>query len=486
VANSIAEWLASTTAALPDETHRTLVALVGLQYSTMSIDSLWKVFLEQRGYTSFKHMYESLGVPPEFQNPHKVIAWLDEAAGGSFYPVLDERTGALTSAATFTRASTATYFDAAGVMQTAAVNTPRYDYDPATLAYRGLLMEDSRTNLMLRSQEFDNATWLAQGTKEIVANTHVAPDGMVTADTLSDTNAGAFNGMRQGFVVANDTASHTLSIYVKKTSGGTSPTFGINFAYSGGTGVTKLVRLNTDTGVEMLGTAGSAVYDAGSYWRLCITNTNNATGNTTLTATIYPATNTHGLSTDSMAATGSAVIWGAQLEAAAFATSYIPTAGTTVTRSGDDCTASLALNDAGGTLFAEFAFAAGTSADSPNARAIVYVDNGATNNRHQLYNISGNLGGVTQVGVTEGTSSVVGAIATGVLTRAAYAYAANDFRSAVGGTLGSADTSGAVPTGLARCFVGMNASRVGANAHLRRIRYYSRRLSNSELQAITA
>jgi hypothetical protein len=52
---------------------------------------------------------------------------------------------------TFTRASTATYTDASGVTQTAAINQPRWDYDPVTHAMRGLLIEEARTNLLLNS-----------------------------------------------------------------------------------------------------------------------------------------------------------------------------------------------------------------------------------------------------------------------------------------------------------------------------------------------
>jgi hypothetical protein len=50
---------------------------------------------------------------------------------------------------TFTRASTATYTDASGVIQTAAVNQPRWDYAGGSL--RGLLIEEARTNLLLNS-----------------------------------------------------------------------------------------------------------------------------------------------------------------------------------------------------------------------------------------------------------------------------------------------------------------------------------------------
>lgn len=51
---------------------------------------------------------------------------------------------------TFTRASTATYFDSAGVMQTASSGSPRFTYNPITLERAGLMMESSRINLVDR------------------------------------------------------------------------------------------------------------------------------------------------------------------------------------------------------------------------------------------------------------------------------------------------------------------------------------------------
>ncbi len=64
---------------------------------------------------------------------------------------LDFINGSFPSAVTFTRAGSGTYFDAAGGLQTAAVDVPRIDHDPVTLARRGLLIEGARTNLFLNS-----------------------------------------------------------------------------------------------------------------------------------------------------------------------------------------------------------------------------------------------------------------------------------------------------------------------------------------------
>ena len=59
--------------------------------------------------------------------------------------------GSLGPGAVFNRASTGTYYDSAGVLRSAAIDAPRFDYDPVTLQLKGLLLEDTSTNLVLNS-----------------------------------------------------------------------------------------------------------------------------------------------------------------------------------------------------------------------------------------------------------------------------------------------------------------------------------------------
>jgi hypothetical protein len=59
--------------------------------------------------------------------------------------------GSLDGRITFTRASTAAYFDAAGTLQTATTNTPRWDYDPVSHVLNGMFIEEARTNSVLNS-----------------------------------------------------------------------------------------------------------------------------------------------------------------------------------------------------------------------------------------------------------------------------------------------------------------------------------------------
>ena len=62
-------------------------------------------------------------------------------------------------ALTFTRASTGTYYDSNGILQTAIIDAPRFDHDPTTKAPLGLLIEEARTNLQDRSEDFADPTW---------------------------------------------------------------------------------------------------------------------------------------------------------------------------------------------------------------------------------------------------------------------------------------------------------------------------------------
>jgi len=73
----------------------------------------------------------------------------------------DFTSGTLDPSITFTRATTATYFNATGTLQTAASGIARFDYDPTTLQAKGLLIEEVRTNNLLSCRDLTNAAWVA-------------------------------------------------------------------------------------------------------------------------------------------------------------------------------------------------------------------------------------------------------------------------------------------------------------------------------------
>ena len=195
-----------------------------------------------------------------------------------------------------------------------------------TATVRGAKVYDPRDNACLYSEDFSNAVWAAYSVKRITSNTHVAPDGLTTADTLEDTSVVQYEGLSYARVVSNDTSAHCFAIHVRKTSGATAPTFGFNLVLNGGaTPINVTVRLNTDTG-ERLGTCPGDVEDAGTFWRVWGYITNNGTGNTFLYAQVWPALSAYGGGlSDVVSTTGSAVIWGASWNAGSTPSAYCRT-----------------------------------------------------------------------------------------------------------------------------------------------------------------
>jgi hypothetical protein len=210
-------------------------------------------------------------------------------------------------------------------------NLPRLDYSGGASCPK-LLLEPQRVNLAQFSESFNNAYWTQNAT--VTANSTISPSGYQDADTLTDAS-NSYLDVRRSFTITASTA-YTFSTFVKKTTGTLTNYAGIGF--SGGGGVeTGYAIFNTTTGVVNLADiAGGFVLSAkstsyGDYYRFEMTFT---TGQTSLLVLIYPALSQNG-TTLSSDAQGSNVFWGAQLEAAAYATSYIPTLGAAVTRGAD-------------------------------------------------------------------------------------------------------------------------------------------------------
>jgi hypothetical protein len=141
----------------------------------------------------------SLGLPP-LVNPYPALD-------------LDFINNPLDSRITFTRASTATFFNSAGVLTSAAVNAPRFDYNPSTLAPRGLLIEEQRTNSELYSEDFANAHW-QKNQATVTSNVIIAPDGNLTGDKLI-TNSGLPNGQVFATVALTASTTFTFSCFAK-------------------------------------------------------------------------------------------------------------------------------------------------------------------------------------------------------------------------------------------------------------------------------
>lgn len=406
-----------------------------------------------------------------------LISWATQQPAFRMSPALSlDFSVALDSRITFTRTSAATYVNSAGNIVSASANTARFDYDPATLAPKGLLIESQRTNLLLRSEEFDNASWV-KANVTVTANAVTAPDGTTTADKVQATATAAT--VVSQLVASVSGTSATYSIYAKQGSG---PTDANIFLLRNSTTATNLIQgtLNYSTGVWTYtsGSTGVTVSNAGNgWWRLQITVTSGITSGDGLS--VYA-----GFMGDSEAAGEFAYLWGAQLEAGSYATSYIPTVASQVTRAADQ--ASIVApnfapwyNQSEGTFVVEFdttqtGLSAGTfyllGFDNSASKRVVYIGAGG--------DVAATFDGTTIL-------SAAGDV-TGPAVKVASAYSATG-RAIV--TDGGAVTTGAVVAGYSSAS-SLNIGQMGGgqqlDGHFRSIRYFPTRLSNAQLQALSA
>jgi hypothetical protein len=242
---------------------------------------------------------------------------------------------------TFTRGSIGTRVNRNRLIETVATNQPRFDYDPVTGECKGLLIEESRQNLLTYSEDFSNAAW-TKSQSSIVSSNIIAPNGG-TAFKLVENTASAGHFVTQTNISKASNAILTLTVFAKageriylglvinSFSTGFTNRYGAEFNLSNGTARNN----NPAQGTYSNGSFSITPFPNG--WYRCIITCTTSTDaqsqvriftfrdtNQWTSAASYQGDGTSGL-----------YIWGAQLEAGAFPTSYIPTTASTVTRSAD-------------------------------------------------------------------------------------------------------------------------------------------------------
>jgi hypothetical protein len=363
---------------------------------------------------------------------------------------------------------------------------PRFDYNPATLAARGLLIEEQRVNLFTNSEVFENAAWV-KGNSTVTANATVAPDGTTTADKLVENTATGAHQITQQTAFVSGT-SYTWSFYVKAAERSVVRVLFPAAAF------TSNLTANFDlaTGAWRTGSPTPspaltlASQDAGNGWyRIAATATATASLNQTILLLMVDTPSGTGNYTGN--GTSGLFIWGAQLEVGSFATSYIPTVASTVTRAPDVAVMtgtnfSSWYNQSEGTMVAFYNTTTAVTSSSLGAFA---VSDATANERMQIRRSPSNANAtfiVVDGGVQQYNQNV--AAASGPY-RSALAYANDDFRGVNNGTLAPADTSGTLPTPT-QAEIGFGQGLIYLNGHVSSITYYATRLTDAQLQALTA
>ena len=271
---------------------------------------------------------------------------LSRAGDGSTLS-LDFTTGVLDSRLTFTRSTTGTYINSSGYVTSAAINAPRFDYDPTTPTARGLLIEGSASNLLFYSQDVTQASqWTIQTPyASISATGGTAPDNTNTGNLCTESTGSAARSIYQ--TISPAAGTYTVSLWAKAGSG--SARF-IRLVLSSAAGNFVYVTVNIATGAitqsaTAVGTATAAsatvTGHTGSWYRITLTGTLAAAANFIFIVPTDSGTasvNTSDYGRYTYTGDGSSfLIWGAQVEAGSGASSYIPTGASTGNRAADSC-----------------------------------------------------------------------------------------------------------------------------------------------------
>lgn len=202
----------------------------------------------------------------------------------------------------------------AGILE----DMPRLDYSGGATC-PSCLLEPQRTNSVPNSEYFGASAWTKQE-MTIASNSGIAPDGSLSATKVIPTTASSTHQINTGNIISSTQCA--FSVFAKADGYDTLVILDQAVASNGAT-----FYLSTET-VVTIGTATATIENYGSGWYRC-TIIANTTG-----MRIYIPNSSSAISGDG---TSGVLLWGAQVEAGSYATSYIPTYGASVTRSHDVC-----------------------------------------------------------------------------------------------------------------------------------------------------
>jgi hypothetical protein len=247
-------------------------------------------------------------------------------------------TGNPLSAVTFSRASTATYYNSSGIIQVAALNTLRINYSPPSYTSSAPLIETAATNLLTASATINGTNWANRGNPTFTSG-YTAPDGSSNATLLSyPSTANNLYDVYQ-FITTLPNTYYTLSSYAKDNGNGWVHLQLWDFGPQNG-GVEAWYNLTTGTVGTINQTlpamnASATITSVGNGWyRLTLTGVPTPTAATADVQIDYRLANANNSNYPGIVGYGT-IIWGTQVELGPSASSYIPTTSVPVTRAAD-------------------------------------------------------------------------------------------------------------------------------------------------------
>jgi len=388
----------------------------------------------------------------------------------------------------------ASYIDENGLVKFVSENQPRFDHDPVTREPKGLLIEQTRTNL-LRYSHGDGfksqgamgdytVGWVQQSTSNstITQNAALGPDGTMSALKYT---LNATSGRRLDYeeVDLDNSTTYCWSWWMKRMAADAV----WSFQFVSGTSPTG-DQILID-GVEASGQTTTYTPPDDKWHRVTWKFTTQANAD---------EQDIGGY--DSSGSTGDRwLLWGAQLEAGSFATSLIPTRGNKATRGseeihmGSDRDGSSALDrtilnifdDYEGTIVAEWE----TKESETNQNLISFHKDLSGNERVELRATGSSTANARAEVVTGGSSTVSIQVAhsgIGKNTKAAFGFQKDNYSLSVNGSDVSSDTSGNFPSDINSLMIGKGTWGTYFDGHLKRFMYYPKNLPDSQLITLTS
>ncbi|QGZ64361.1 phage head spike fiber domain-containing protein [Paraburkholderia acidisoli] len=396
-------------------------------------------------------------------------------AGGGPSLVLDFIANPVVPAGwTFSRASTATWFDAQRVMRTAALNVARFDHDPATGAALGLRLESAMANLIPNSAAVGGAGWRSISTL-VTLNALEAPDTSITASVLAAKLAGTTAFVHTPIIAIGANNTYAVSTWMQKGSAERS----VVRVYDGSV-QTKIAEvflawsgsvpsISNTTGVK--GPATITPSFAGGYR---LTFSFNSALSTTCALLLYPDAD------NGVESTG---FCDPQLETGSFPSSYFETTGAAGTRTADFMTTSDLswLDPQNGTLVF-----GGTFFSVADGGMFAFSLDDNANNGIGIYKINGS-GALAAYSGSSGSTPLGLIVSDGQRFKAGIAWSgagASASASANGNkSLAVAGAQAVKPAEL--CLGGARNHQFASNVLVRSLTYWSRRLDDAELAGAT-
>ncbi|RKQ70113.1 phage head spike fiber domain-containing protein [Oceanibaculum indicum] len=327
----------------------------------------------------------------------------------------------------------------------------------------GLLVEPARTNLLLRSQEFDNASW-TKLRSSISADSATAPDGTTTADTLvEDSTATSTHQASQSFAVSAS-ATVTQSLFVR-AGVGSARNLRMVIAGNVSSNIASAI-FSTSTGAVLFASvavlATTARNIGGGWWRFSLTIAMGAS-DSFAEAIIQMADGTNAFYTGD--GSSGLYIWGSQFEVGAYPGSYIATTTATVNRPADVATI-IDADDYYAATGNSLTIAA-TAPAGLGTQVLAQWDDGDESDRVRVVrDASGDLRVIVTAGSAEQANLSLGAVANSAFFSLSLRWMVNGFAASLNGAAEVTDSSGSLPAGITTLRLGADSAGSQWGGHI--------------------